>query len=68
MDTMPPPPKIELQSLNLEAAEKTLLAEALRVAGSIVDAARLLGTTRESVKRRIIRYRIQWPLREAVLP
>lgn len=53
--------QIVLDSYNLEAAEKRLVEEALRAAGSIVEAAQLLGTTRNGVKRRIIKHRIEWP-------
>jgi DNA-binding NtrC family response regulator len=35
--------------------------EALATAGSIVEAAQLLGVTRHALKRRIIKHRIEWP-------
>lgn len=53
--------RIILESFNLEAAERQLVVEALCVAGSIVEAAQLLGRTRHHVKRLIIKHRIEWP-------
>lgn len=53
--------RIVLDSYNLDAAEKLLVTEALCAAGSIVEAAQLLGTTRNGVKRRIIKHKIEWP-------
>ncbi len=55
-------PPAPLESYNLNDAERRLIVEALERAGSIVHAALLLGTTRHSVKRRIIKHRISWPL------
>lgn len=51
---------ITLDTLNLVAAERRLVEEALRRAGSIVDAAPLLGITRHALKRRIIMHGIRW--------
>ena len=56
-------PQIILDSYNLLAAERRLCVEALDTAGSIVDAAALLGITRHALKRRIIKLRIEWPKR-----
>lgn len=52
---------IVLESLNLADAERKLCEEALVNAGSIVDAASLLGITRHALKRRIIKHKIEWP-------
>lgn len=49
-----------LDSLNLEAAERLCVA-ALEAAGNIVEAAKLLGVTRHSLKRRIIKHELPWP-------
>lgn len=65
---------IVLDSLNLADAERKLCEEALVTAGSIVEAANLLGITRHALKRRIIKHQIEWPrprvatLRPAVEP
>lgn len=53
--------RLTLESLNLAVAEKKLCDEALTAAGTIVDAARLLGITRHALKRRIIKHQIEWP-------
>lgn len=50
-----------LDSYNLAAAERLLCVEALATAGSIVEAAQLLGCTRHLLKRLIIKHRIEWP-------
>lgn len=52
---------VPLQSYNLASAEKALCVAALEQAGSIVEAARLLGITRHALKRRIIKHEIAWP-------
>ncbi|NVB38138.1 hypothetical protein G6O69_09865 [Pseudenhygromyxa sp. WMMC2535] len=52
---------IVLDNLNLADAERKLCEEALTSAGSIVEAASLLGITRHALKRRIIKHQIQWP-------
>ena len=44
---------ILLTSLDLAAAERRLCAEALRVAPTLQDAAKLLGITRHALHRRI---------------
>lgn len=56
-------PALQLASLNLLAAERALCVEALHTAGSILEAANLLGVTRHALKRRIIKHRIEWPVR-----
>lgn len=53
--------RLILEDLNLNAAERLLCVEALNAAGSIVEAAQLLGITRHALKRRIIKHRIEWP-------
>lgn len=52
---------ILLEDLNLRKAERTLCEQALRKAGSIVEAAQLLGITRHALKRRMIKHHIEWP-------
>lgn len=52
---------IVLESLNLADAERKLCEEALVAAGSIVEAANLLGITRHALKRRITKHQIEWP-------
>ncbi|PRP95471.1 Bacterial regulatory protein, Fis family [Enhygromyxa salina] len=52
---------IVLDSLNLAEAERKLCEEALVSAGSIVEAATLLGITRHALKRRIVKHQIEWP-------
>lgn len=52
---------IKLNSFDLAAAEKALCVGALNYAGSIVDAAYLLGITRHALKRRILKHQIPWP-------
>lgn len=54
-------PRIVLDSMNLADAERLLVIEALAYAGSIAEAAQLLGITRRAVSRAIIRHRIEWP-------
>lgn len=49
-----------LDSYNLNTAERILLIAALTEAGSIVEAAKLLGITRHAVKRRIIKHDIDY--------
>lgn len=46
---------ITLDTFNLAANERRLCVEALQVAGNLVGAAKLLGITRHSMKRRIIK-------------
>ena len=52
---------ILLEDLNLRKAERMLCVRALESAGSIVEAAALLGITRHALKRRILKYDIEWP-------
>jgi hypothetical protein len=52
---------ILLEDLNLRKAERLLCQQALTRAGSIVEAAQLLGVTRHALKRRMIKHRIEWP-------
>ncbi len=52
---------ILLEDLNLRKAEQMLCERALESAGSIVEAAQLLGITRHALKRRIIKHNIAWP-------
>jgi len=52
---------VVLDSLDLATAERKLCSEALHAAGSIVEAANLLGITRHALKRRIVKHRIAWP-------
>lgn len=52
---------ILLEDLNLRKAERLLCQQALNRAGSIVDAAQLLGVTRHALKRRMIKHNIEWP-------
>lgn len=53
--------KIVLTDLNLVAAERLLCETALTTAGSIVEAAKLLGITRHALKRRIVKHAIRVP-------
>jgi transcriptional regulator with GAF, ATPase, and Fis domain len=55
--------QIILDGFNLESAQRRLVSEALSTAGNIVGAARLLGITRHSMKRRIVKLRVEWPRR-----
>lgn len=51
---------INLQDLNLAAAERTLIVTALHAtSGSIVEAAALLGITRHALRRRIVKHQIE---------
>lgn len=51
--------RITLDSYDLAAAEKLLCERALQLGGNIVTAAKLLGITRHSLKRRIIKHHIK---------
>ena len=53
--------RLVLEDWNLNAAERLLCVEALATAGSIVEAAQLLGITRHALKRRIIKLKIERP-------
>lgn len=52
---------ILLEDLNLRKAERLLCQQALTRAGSIVEAAQILGITRHALKRRMIKHRIELP-------
>lgn len=52
--------QIVLDNFNLTSAERLLCETALHTAGSIVEAAKLLGITRHALKRRIIKHNIRW--------
>jgi DNA-binding NtrC family response regulator len=56
-----PTPILILESHDLEAAERQLCELALARAGSIIEAAKLLGVTRHALKRRIIKHKLAWP-------
>ncbi len=56
-----PAPKLILEDLNLEAAERRLCIATLEHAGNIVGAAQLLGITRHALKRRMIKLCIDRP-------
>ena len=56
---------ITLEDFNLATAERRLCVEALAQAGNIVGAAKLLGITRHALKRRIIKFKIEWSRTEA---
>ncbi|MCA9690345.1 MAG: hypothetical protein R3A51_05430 [Nannocystaceae bacterium] len=53
---------ITLQTFNLADAERTLCEQALRTEGTLVGAAMRLGITRHSLKRRILKHDISWPI------
>ena len=57
---------LTIETFNLDTVERTLCVEALNAAGTIVDAAALLGLTRHALKRRIIKHKIEWPVRRAI--
>lgn len=50
-----------LEDLNLRGAERRLCEAALARAGTIDEAARLLGITHHALERRLAKHRIQWP-------
>lgn len=54
-------PRVVLPDLNLESAERLLCIAALEQAGSIVEAAQLLGISRRHLARKIIKHGIVWP-------
>lgn len=60
--------QIVLDNLNLATAERTLCEVALHTAGSIFEAAKLLGITRHALKRRIIKHNIRWVTQRAEAP
>jgi hypothetical protein len=55
--------RLVIDTFNLTTVERMLCVEALNTAGTIVDAASLLGITRHALKRRIIKHEIAWPPR-----
>jgi hypothetical protein len=57
---------ILLEDLDLRKAERLLCQNALARAGSIVEAAQLLGITRHALKRRMLKHRLEWPLTTGV--
>lgn len=52
---------ILLEDLDLRKAERLLCQSALSRAGSIAEAAQLLGITRHALKRRMLKHRIESP-------
>jgi len=52
-----------IETFNLATVERMLCIAALNAAGSIVDAAALLGVTRHALKRRMVKHDIAWPPR-----
>lgn len=66
MVTYAPCMPILLDDLNLRKAEHLMCQQALSRAGSIVEAAQLLGITRHALKRRINKHRIEWPSTSAL--
>ena len=59
---------LTITTYNLQAIERTVIIEALNAAGTIADAASLMGITRHSLKRRIIKHSISWPPRHQFAP
>lgn len=57
-----------MSDYNINNAEKQLVVAALTRAGNIVGAAQLLGITRNALKRRIVKHRIQWERRATETP
>ena len=56
-------PTLSMNSFRLDDCETALVTRALHLAGTIAGAAEILGITREAMKRRIIKHRIEWPMR-----
>ncbi len=54
------PRGVKLPDLNLDAAERRLVDEALKRTGSLVEAATLLGTNRHALRRLINKHAIVW--------
>lgn len=52
--------KVSLPDLNLVNAERYLVTEALTRTGSLVEAAKLLGTNRHALRRLIAKHDVQW--------
>ena len=59
---------ILLEDLDLRKAERLLCREALKRAGTIIEAARLLGITRHALKRRMLKHQIEWPIKPPLDP
>lgn len=55
-----PKPLLKFDTYNLQTIERTAIEIALNTAGSIAEAAKLLGLTRHAVKRRIVKHGIRW--------
>ncbi len=53
--------RLTINTFDLASTERLLCSEALTAAGSIVEAAKLLGITRHALKRRIVKHEIEWP-------
>lgn len=51
------------QTRNSQGTERHACVEALRLSGNIQGAAQLLGVTFQEMKRQIMKFRVQWPLR-----
>lgn len=58
--------RLAIDTFNLATVERTLCLEALSSAGTICDAAELLGITRHALKRRILKHQIEWPVRAKI--
>lgn len=50
-----------MDDFNLEQLERRTIIAALDKAGTVLSAAQLLGITRHSLRRRIVKLRIEWP-------
>jgi len=57
--------RLIIKTLDLATVERMLCVKALDAAGTIVDAAVLLGVTRHALKRRMIKHDIASPSRSA---
>jgi len=53
--------RLTIHTFDLASTERLLCCEALTAAGTIVEAAKLLGITRHALKRRIVKHEIEWP-------
>lgn len=54
-------PRISLDSLDLAAAERTLIVEALAATGSLIDAAVALGVSTRVLGKKMVHHGITWP-------
>ena len=52
---------ITIETYNIEAAERQLCDSALTTHRSIGEAAKVLGISRHALKRRMIKFGIEWP-------